>query len=92
MDTQWNRHLTPTGIGLYACAVVLLLVGFGTRQLLPGSAIGSFLGSVVGAVMALVAWWLAFTVLYVVLTMSGRPCLTADDSQDVQRSATPPPN
>lgn len=32
MDTQWNRHLTPTGIGLYACAVVLLLVGFGTRN------------------------------------------------------------
>ena len=83
MEFSLKKHVTPTGLVLAACLVLLLVLGLGLRQLASESAIGGFLESPGGVLIALAGAWLAFTVAYVVLTMLGYPCVSSEARRNV---------
>jgi hypothetical protein len=78
---DFRSDVTPTGLVLTTFAVLALVLGSASRQLFPESAIGHLLGSSVGVVTAIVGWWLLFTVVSVVLTLSGYPPFTRNGKE-----------
>lgn len=56
-------HVTPTGVALYGCQMVILFVGIAARQLQPQGPLGQFLKRPGGAftyiVCLIIGFWLA---------------------------------
>jgi hypothetical protein len=55
MTINLRRRFTPIGLVVFGGFVLVMVLGYATRQLFPESAIGSFLNSVGGLLLAFAA-------------------------------------